>query len=134
MVPVPGAIFGLLHPHLCFSAHVSSDAIKGHVPAAFVVGKNFTPDDVVQSVRHLVGPVASLKQVRSLKSSIFSFDPFVKVYCVARLPKTRSGKLQRRLLREIAGGAGDGVEVPPTLEDPSVIDEIVRVVKKHRGK
>ena len=91
-----------------------SDSIKGTIPVAFVVGKNFTDQDVVQSVRKNVGAVANLK----------------RVYRVPKLPKTRSGKLMRNVLRDFAEQRLP-VQVPPTIEDPSVLAAIEKVVKNH---
>jgi len=91
-----------------------SDSIKGTIPVAFVVGKNFSDQDVVQSVRKNVGAVANLK----------------RVYRVPKLPKTRSGKLMRNVLRDFAEQRLP-VQVPPTIEDPSVLAAIEKVVKNH---
>jgi propionyl-CoA synthetase len=62
--------------------------------------------EIVQMVRQEIGPIAALKTVFELQ----------------RLPKTRSGKTLRKLLRAIF----DGIEykVPSTIDDPSVIEEI----------
>jgi acetyl-CoA synthetase len=47
-----------------------------------------------------------------------------RVQIVAGLPKTRSGKVMRRILRKIAEGRGDELGDVSTLADPSVVDEI----------
>ena len=57
-------------------------------------------------MRQEIGPVAAFK----------------KVVCVARLPKTRSGKILRATMRAIADG--EDVAVPATIDDPAIIDEI----------
>ncbi len=90
-----------------------ADQLKGHVPVAFVVG-SVSREDVIEAVRQHVGAVASLKQI----------------HLVAKLPKTRSGKILRNTLREIV--AGNAVKVPPTIEDESVIDTCIAVVRKHK--
>ena len=87
------------------------DAVKGERPVAYVVLKTGADaagvdDDVVALVRDEIGPVAALKDV----------------FVVPALPKTRSGKILRRTLRQIA--AGEQPTVPPTIEDPSVLDAI----------
>ncbi|MEQ2216841.1 Acetyl-coenzyme A synthetase 2-like, mitochondrial, partial [Xenoophorus captivus] len=51
---------------------------------------------------------------------------------VKRLPKTRSGKIMRRILRKVAMEAGDELGDVSTLDDPSVIKEIVEVYKQYR--
>jgi propionyl-CoA synthetase len=58
-----------------------------------------------------VGPVANLK----------------KVGIVARLPKTRSGKILRGTMRKMADS--DPFQVPATIEDPSVLENIREVLK-----
>jgi len=95
--------------------------LKGQVPLALSVLKSGDyissfelEHNVVQMIRKEIGPVASLKQVLLVK----------------RLPKTRSGKILRKLLRNIA----DGVDytIPSTIDDPAVVDEIVHVFKLHK--
>jgi propionyl-CoA synthetase len=45
---------------------------------------------------------------------------------VPRLPKTRSGKILRATIRKIADG--QGYTVPPTIDDPVILDEIASVL------
>jgi propionyl-CoA synthetase len=89
------------------------DALKTQVPLGVVVLKAGVSRnaaticaELVQRVRNDVGPVANFKQVT----------------VVARLPKTRSGKVLRRTMRTIADG--DPWQVPATIDDPAVLDEI----------
>ena len=60
----------------------------------------------MQKVRDEVGPVANFRQVAA----------------VARLPKTRSGKVLRKTMRLIADG--DAWSVPATIDDPAILDEV----------
>ena len=62
--------------------------------------------EVVQMVRDRIGPVAAFKSAAVVK----------------RLPKTRSGKILRATMRQIADGAE--VKVPATIDDPAILDEI----------
>jgi len=62
--------------------------------------------EAVQSVRDQIGPVAA----------------FRLCVVVDRLPKTRSGKILRATLRDIADGAA--WNVPATIDDPIILDEI----------
>jgi len=87
--------------------------LKGEIPLGLVVlklGVDRTEQDIIaeliQMVREKIGPVASFKVATVVK----------------RLPKTRSGKIVRGTIKKLA----DGVEyrMPPTIEDPAVIDEI----------
>jgi propionyl-CoA synthetase len=67
--------------------------------------------DLVAMVRERIGPVAAFKEAR----------------VVARLPKTRSGKILRATLRKIADG--DDYAVPPTIDDPLILEEVTTVLK-----
>ena len=91
----------------------AADELKGQVPVGFVVlkaGVERDPAsieaDVVRMIREQIGAVASFK----------------RAYVVARLPKTRSGKILRGTMRSIADGRH--VEVPSTIDDPAALDEI----------
>jgi propionyl-CoA synthetase len=78
-------------------------------------GVDRAPEDIVAEtvamVREKVGPVAVFK----------------KAVVVARLPKTRSGKILRGTMRKIADS--DEYKVPATIEDPAVLDEIGAALK-----
>jgi propionyl-CoA synthetase len=94
------------------------DNIKGEVPCGFLVlkaGVTKSPDDVekevVALVREKLGPVAAFKLAIT----------------VARLPKTRSGKILRGTIKKIADG--DPWTMPATIEDPKVLDEIGDALK-----
>ena len=90
-----------------------SDKLKGEMPLGFVVLNAGTEVDeaelkkeLIQTVRSLVGPIATPRDI----------------LVVARLPKTRSGKILRGTMRKIA--EGEEYKVPATIEDPAVLDEI----------
>jgi propionyl-CoA synthetase len=93
------------------------DAIKGMVPIAFVVPRQGAGDAatlsaaVIAAVRQELGAVAALKTA----------------YVVQQLPKTRSGKILRNLLRKIVNG--EEFETPPTIDDPNIPDALVAAVK-----
>ncbi len=98
-----------------------NDDLKGQIPLGLAVTKtgneiaeSVIQGEIVQDVRNAIGPVASLKQV----------------ILVNRLPKTRSGKILRKLLRSIADK--DDFKVPSTIDDPLIIDEITNVFKTHK--
>ena len=99
------------HPDVAECAVVAAaDSIKGSVPVGLVVLKTgatkpgkLVAAEIVARVRESIGAVASLKSVA----------------VVAQLPKTRSGKLLRGLMRRIADG--EPFDVPPTIEDPAAI-------------
>lgn len=68
--------------------------------------------DLVAAVRNDLGAIACLE----------------KIIVVARLPKTRSGKVLRRCIRDMA--AGNPINVPATIEDASVLTDIEAVLQK----
>jgi propionyl-CoA synthetase len=91
------------------------DALRGQVPVALVVVRDGADavavvPEVVERVRQQVGALANLRQVVIVK----------------RLPKTRSGKILRAVLRAIADGRP--YTVPSTIDDPKVLDEISAVL------
>ncbi len=106
------------HPDVAESAVVGvADAYKGQVPLGFAVlksGVDRNPEQVtaelVTLVRDRVGPVAALKTVA----------------IVDALPKTRSGKVLRATIRQIADGRT--WSVPPTIEDAGVLDSFVELL------
>ena len=89
------------------------DELKGQVPVGFVVLKPGNVQDRNTLAREL------LFRVRDTIGAVASFK---KVYFVERLPKTRSGKILRKIIRAIADGSS--YTPPSTIEDLSVLDEI----------
>ena len=65
--------------------------------------------ELVQEVRHDIGALAAPE----------------KIHFTPALPKTRSGKIMRRILRKIAEGATDGFGDTSTLADPTIVDALV---------
>ncbi|HEY9538782.1 MAG TPA: propionyl-CoA synthetase [Kiloniellaceae bacterium] len=101
------------HPDVAECAVIGvADALKGQLPVGFVVlkagadGNHTVAQEVVQMVRERIGPVAAFKSAAVVK----------------RLPKTRSGKILRATMRQIADGTE--VRVPATIDDPTILDEI----------
>ncbi|MEY4042962.1 MAG: Acetyl-coenzyme synthetase [Actinomycetota bacterium] len=89
------------------------DELKGQRAVGFITFKHGHEIDeetlrkeVINIVREVVGPVAAFKDVVILQ----------------RLPKTRSGKVLRKTMRQIVDG--DSYTVPPTIEDPTVLDDL----------
>jgi propionyl-CoA synthetase len=88
-------------------------ALKGQIPSALVVMKNnveLSKAELVKelklSIREKIGAIASLKDV----------------HVVDRLPKTRSGKILRKTIRQIVDG--QSYQIPSTIDDPAVLDEL----------
>ncbi len=95
------------------------DDLKGQIPVGFVVlnaGVDRDPKEieaeVIQLVRETIGPVAAFKSVMVVK----------------RLPKTRSGKILRGTMRQLADG--EPWKMPATIDDPAILDEIAQVLKE----
>ena len=89
------------------------DELKGQVPLGFLVLKAGVQrteaeitNEAVQLVRAQIGPVAAFRNALIVK----------------RLPKTRSGKVLRRTLRNIVDG--EDYVMPATIDDPAVLEEI----------
>ena len=89
------------------------DEIKGEVIIAFVVLKegvnkdhDSLKEEIIQEIRKGVGPIATPQQI----------------YFVSKLPKTRSGKIMRRLLKAIA--KNDKIGDISTLEDGAAVEEV----------
>ncbi|RPD40244.1 acetate--CoA ligase [Chitinophaga barathri] len=88
--------------------------IKGQGIYAFVIAEKQVKDpeltrkDIMQTVSRIIGPIAKPD----------------KIQFVSGLPKTRSGKIMRRILRKIAEGEMDNLGDTTTLLDPAVVEEI----------
>ena len=91
-------------------------AIKGLGIYAYVIfngihhDEDLTKQDISQTVARIIGAIAKPD----------------KIQFVNGLPKTRSGKIMRRILRKIAEGETHNLGDTTALLDPSVVDEIVR--------
>ena len=64
--------------------------------------------------------------MQMVRSSIGAFANFKRALIVARLPKTRSGKILRQVLRRMIDG--EAFQVPSTIDDPTILTEIDEVV------
>uniref|UniRef100_A0A674NRY1 Acetyl-coenzyme A synthetase n=1 Tax=Takifugu rubripes TaxID=31033 RepID=A0A674NRY1_TAKRU len=95
--------------------------IKGEVPFAFVVLK----DGFIDS------PTAVLQELKDLVATkIAKYAVPEHFLVVKRLPKTRSGKIMRRILRKVATGTRDLGDVS-TLDDPTVVKEIIKAHEQY---
>jgi len=108
------------HPRVVESAVVGyPHEIKGQGIFAFVIAdmtdrtvENLT-NEIKITVNQIIGPIAKPD----------------KVQIVPGLPKTRSGKIMRRILRKIASGDYDNFGDTSTLLDPGVVEEIIETAK-----
>lgn len=108
------------HPAIAECAVVGiHDELKGQLPLGFVVLKDGVKIDDLTLEGELVGKV---------RNEIGAVACFKHALVVDRLPKTRSGKILRRTIRQIADG--EQYVVPSTIDDPSSLGEIERVLKR----
>jgi acetyl-CoA synthetase len=88
--------------------------VKGQGVYAYIIyshmhgDENLTRQDILQTVSRIIGPIAKPD----------------KIQFVSGLPKTRSGKIMRRILRKIAEGETENLGDISTLLDPGVVEEI----------
>jgi len=94
------------------------DELRGQVPVGFVVlkdGVTAEPESIEQDlillIRQEIGAVAYFRQAA----------------IVARLPKTRSGKILRKTIRRLA--VETDVPVPPTIDDPKIMTELLEAMQ-----
>ena len=107
------------HPAVAECAVIGlADQLKGQRPAGYVVlktGADISEEqlasELIASVRNDIGAVADFKDVKIVEG----------------LPKTRSGKILRKTMRQIADG--EDYKVPSTIEDVTVLDDIAKVLK-----
>ena len=98
-----------------------NDALKGQIPLALVVIKSGDDmesfqleHEIVHLVREKIGAVASLRNVILMQ----------------RLPKTRSGKILRKLMRSIVDG--DSFQIPSTIDDEAIVEELKTVLSEYK--
>lgn len=111
------------HPDVAECAVVGiDDELKGQIPFATVVLKNGAEiseenleKEIVKTVREKIGAVACLKNVAVVK----------------RLPKTRSGKILRKLIRTIIDG--NEFQIPSTIDDENIIEEIQGKILEYKN-
>ena len=86
--------------------------IKGQGIYAFVISENENDQELIENItKHVsdvIGPIAKPDKIQVVKG----------------LPKTRSGKIMRRILRKLASGQLEGLGDTSTLLDPKVVDQI----------
>jgi acetyl-CoA synthetase len=99
---IESAVVG--YPHDVKGQGIYAYIIYGHMHG----DEALTRQDILQTVTRVIGPIAKPD----------------KIQFVSGLPKTRSGKIMRRILRKIAEGETDNLGDTTTLLDPTVVEEI----------
>jgi len=106
------------HPNVSEVAVVGiADKIKGQVAVAFVVPKQAGSADTPQQKAALEAEIMA-----QVDRQLGSVGRPARVHCVSLLPKTRSGKLLRRLIQAICEGRDPGDAT--TIEDPAALEQI----------
>jgi len=119
----------ILHAGVAETAVIGTpDELTGQAVHSFVTLKpefDYDPQheevlekELTLQVRKVIGPFAAPK----------------KIYIVSDLPKTRSGKIMRRIMRKIVAGEGDQLGDLSTLAEPGVVDQIKEKVEKSKAK
>lgn len=109
------------HPAVAECAVIGiAEQLKGQEPVGLVILKDGVDisdeqlaSELVASIRKEIGPIACYKRTAVVK----------------RLPKTRSGKILRKLLRQIADG--QAYSIPSTIDDPASLPEIEGIMRDH---
>ena len=109
------------HPAVAECAVVGiEDREKGQVPVGMVIVKDGVNIQLDSLRRELVAMV---------RSDIGAFANFRQVIQVVRLPKTRSGKILRQVMRKIVDAKP--YETPATIDDPAILDEIADAFREN---
>lgn len=102
------------HPAVAECAVIGAvDSLKGQVPIGLVV---------LKAGAQLTSEQLQSELVAKVRAQIGALACFKDVFVVQRLPKTRSGKILRAVLRKIA--AHQDYQVPSTIDDPTILQEI----------
>ena len=108
------------HPCVAECAVIgASDSLKGQVPVGLVVLKSGEDIDEAQLEEELVARV---------REEVGALACFRKAVVVERLPKTRSGKILRAVLRKIA--ANERYKMPSTIDDETILPEIEGILAR----
>ncbi|MGB2248223.1 MAG: AMP-binding enzyme, partial [Alcanivorax sediminis] len=108
------------HPAVAECAVIGiADDLKGQVPIGLVLLKDGIDVEAEQLNQELVARIRQdIGAVACLKNTLIA----------QRLPKTRSGKILRKLLRQIANG--ESYSIPSTIDDPASIPEIEALLRE----
>ena len=111
-----------LHPDITECAAIGiADEIKGETPIIFIIYKGKKEIDeikqeIIQSIRKEIGPIASPKEI----------------YLVEDLPKTRSGKIMRRILKKLF--TNEDLGDLSTLANPETVENLKKIINEKQEK
>lgn len=127
-----------LHPQVAEAAVIGiHDAMKGQVPLAILVlNADAAATEAAPSAQTVETVTTEVKQL--VRDRIGPIATLAGVLFVDKLPKTRSGKVLRAVLREVANQpplSGDQpLKVPPTIEDMAVLQDVVQLIRSFRDE
>ena len=108
------------HPAVAECAVVAiEDREKGHIPVGLVImkdGVNVQKDTLLQDL------------VSMMRKEVGAFANFKQIVVIGRLPKTRSGKILRQVIRKIVDMKP--YETPATIDDPLILEEIATAFRQ----
>lgn len=100
----------------------AEDPLKGQLPMGLVVlkdGFNIEADELSQQLKKMV------------REKIGAISCYHQTLIIPRLPKTRSGKILRRIIRQIVDHKP--YTIPPTIDDPLILEEITEALNHTEG-
>jgi propionyl-CoA synthetase len=107
------------HPAVAECAVIGiADPDKGQVPLGLLLLKDGTNVDPGELERELV---------RMVREQVGAFANFKRAVVVKRLPKTRSGKILRQIVRRMVDGKP--FSTPSTIDDPAILPEIADALR-----
>ena len=110
------------HPAVAECAVVGiADADKGQVPLGLLLIKDGVD---------ISADVLENELVQMVRASVGAFANFRRAVVVNRLPKTRSGKILRQVLRKMIDGVP--YDVPSTIDDPGILPEIAAMLRQEK--
>lgn len=111
------------HPQVSECAVVAKvDSLKGEIPVGFIVTNSIdtvTNDELQQQLKEQL--------MQLIRKEIGALACYKESYLLTKLPKTRSGKILRTTIKQILNG--EQVQIPPTIEDPAAVDDIVNAIQ-----
>ncbi|MFT5610856.1 MAG: propionyl-CoA synthetase [Arenicella sp.] len=96
------------------------DELKGEIPVGFIVPRSSDDKQTDSERLDLSNQLQNL-----IRNEIGAIACYKKTFVVSRLPKTRSGKILRKTIKQILNK--QEYSVPPTIEDPITLEEIIQV-------
>ncbi|MFV0431206.1 MAG: propionyl-CoA synthetase [Alphaproteobacteria bacterium] len=105
----------LAHPDVIEGAVIAiKNRLKGHIPLAIIVLKQTADEAQTEQIKNHI--------IAHMRDAIGAVAAFKLIAVVDKLPKTRSGKILRSIMRRMADG--EAYDMPATIEDPHTLDTV----------